>query len=90
MEFEWDSRKAAANYRKHNVPFQEAATFFGDPPAITFEDPDHSKDENRYVTFGLSQQKRPLVVSHTHRGDRTRIITARSMTRKERRIYEEG
>lgn len=90
MEFEWDSRKAAANYRKHNVPFQEAATVFGDPLAITFEDPDHSMAEKRYITFGLSQRKRLLVVSHTPRGDRTRIITARPMTRKERRIYEEG
>lgn len=90
MEFEWDLRKAAANYRKHKVLFQEAATVFGDPLAITFEDPDHSMDEKRYITFGLSQQKRLLVVSHTHRGDRTRIITARPMTRKEKRIYEEG
>ena len=90
MEFEWDSRKAAANYQKHKVFFQEAATVFGDPLAITFEDPDHSMDEKRYITFGLSQQKRLLVVSHTHRGDRTRIITARPMTRKEKRIYEEG
>ena len=90
MEFEWDSRKAAANYRKHDISFQEAATIFGDPLAITFEDPDHSMDEKRYITFGFSQQKRLLVVSHTHRRERIRIITARLMTRKERRIYEEG
>jgi uncharacterized protein len=90
MEFEWDSRKAVANDRRHNVSFQEAATVFGDPLAITFEDPDHSIDEKRYITFGLSRQERLLVVSHTHRRDRTRIISARPMTRKERRIYEEG
>jgi hypothetical protein len=65
MEFEWDPRKAAANVRKHNVAFQEAATVFGDPLAITFEDPDHSMEENRYITFGLSLQNRLLVVSHT-------------------------
>jgi len=58
MEFEWDPRKAAANVRKHNVAFQEAATVFGDPLAITFEDPDHSMEENRYITFGLSLQNR--------------------------------
>ena len=90
MEFEWDPKKAAENVRKHNVTFQEAATIFGDPLAITFEDPDHSTNETRYITFGLSLQKRLLVVSHTERRDRTRIISARLMDRKERRIYEEG
>jgi uncharacterized DUF497 family protein len=90
MEFEWDPRKAAANNRKHNVSFQEAVTIFGDPLAITFEDPDHSLNEKRYITFGLSQQNRLLIVSHTERGDRTRIINARLLTRKERRIYEKG
>ena len=90
MEFEWDPKKATANVQKHDVTFQEAATVFGDPLAITFEDPDHSTDENRYITFGLSLQKRLIVVSHTERGDRTRIISARRMDRKERKIYEEG
>lgn len=90
MEFEWDPKKAAANLQKHGVTFQEAATVFGDPLAITFEDPDHSKDEDRNMTFGLSLQKRLVVVSHTERGDRTRIISARLMDRKERIIYEEG
>ena len=90
MEFEWDPRKAAANERKHNVSFQEAATVFADPLAITFEDPDHSMNEKRYITFGQSLQKRLLIVSHTQRDELTRIITARLMTRKERRIYEEG
>jgi uncharacterized DUF497 family protein len=90
MEFEWDSKKATANVKKHGVTFQEAATIFGDPLAITFDDPDHSMSENRYITFGLSLQKRLIVVSHTERGDRTRIINARLMDRKERRIYEEG
>jgi uncharacterized DUF497 family protein len=90
MEFEWDPKKATANVQKHDVTFQEAATVFGDPLAITFEDPDHSTDENRYITFGLSLQKRLIVVSHTERGNRTRIISARLMDRKEREIYEEG
>jgi uncharacterized DUF497 family protein len=90
MKFEWDPKKATANVKKHRVTFQEAATIFGDPLAITFDDPDHSMSENRYITFGLSLQKRLIVVSHTERGDRTRIINARLMDRKERRIYEEG
>jgi uncharacterized DUF497 family protein len=90
MEFEWDPKKATVNVQKHDVTFQEAATVFGDPLAITFEDPDHSTEENRYITFGLSLQKRLIVVSHTERGGRTRIISARLMDRKERKIYEEG
>jgi uncharacterized DUF497 family protein len=90
MNFEWDPKKATANVKKHGVTFQEAATIFGDPLAITFDDPDHSMSENRYITFGLSIQKRLIVVSHTERGGRTRIMNARLMDRKERRIYEEG
>ena len=90
MEFEWDPKKATANVQKHDVTFQEAATVFGDPLAITFEDPDHSTEENRFITFGLSLRKRLIVVSHTEGVDRTRIISARLMDRKERKIYEEG
>ena len=90
MRFDWDPKKAAANLKKHEVSFQEAATVFGDPLAITFQDPDHSEDEERQLTFGLSLQRRLIVVSHTERKDVTRIINARLMKRKERAIYEEG
>lgn len=90
MEFEWDPKKAAGNTRKHDVTFHEAATVFGDPLAITFTDPDHSVGEVRYLTFGLSRFDRLLVVSHTDHRDRIRIISARLMTRQERRIYGEG
>jgi len=83
-------QKATANIKKHGVSFQEAATIFGDPLAITFDDPDHSIVENRYITFGLSLQKRLIIVSHTERGKIIRIINARLMDRKERKIYEEG
>jgi hypothetical protein len=89
MEFEWDEKEADENYRKHGVTFQEASSVFGDRLAITFEDPDHSKNENRYLTFGESLQKRLLIVSHTERKGRTRIISSRPVNRKERRIYEE-
>ena len=57
MEFEWDPKKAAKNLKKHGVTFQEAATVFTHPLAITFADPDHSEDEERHLTFGLSLQK---------------------------------
>ena len=90
MEFEWDPRKADTNRRKHGVTFQEGTTVWGDPLAITFADPDHSEDEERYITFGLSRQKRLIVVSHADRGNKTRIISARLMSREERKINEEG
>ena len=89
MEFEWDPKKADTNKRKHGVTFQEGTTVFGDPLAITFADPDHSEAEERYITFGLSIQKRLLVVSHADRGNKTKIISARLMTHKERKNYEE-
>lgn len=90
MDFEWDPKKAAANQKKHGVSFSKAATVFGDPLAITFMDPDHSVNEQRYITFGLSNDKQLLVVAHAEREHRVRIISARRLTRKERRIYEEG
>jgi uncharacterized protein len=90
MEFEWDPRKANANKAKHQVTFQEAASVFGDSLAVTFEDPDRSSNEKRYITFGLSQYQRLLIVAHTERGDRTKIISARLMEHKERKIYEKG
>jgi len=90
MRFEWDPRKAAANLKKHGIAFQEAATVFGDPLAITFQDPDHSEEEERQMTYGLFQQMRLIIVSHMQRKDQMRIINARLMDRKERVIYEEG
>ncbi len=89
MDFEWDPDKAAGNLAKHAVAFSEAATVFGDPLAITYFDPDHSDDEDQFLTFGHSSNGRLLLVSHADRGDRTRIISARVATRRERKIYEE-
>ncbi len=90
MEFEWDEAKAEANVRKHGVSFAEAATVFGDPLAVTFFDPDHSDDEDRFLTIGLSIDGRALILSHTDRGDRVRIISARVATKSERKGYEDG
>ena len=74
MEFEWDSEKAASNLEKHGVAFTEAITVFGDPFEITIPDPDHSEDEFRFLSMGLSQSKRLLVVAYTERDQRTRKI----------------
>jgi uncharacterized protein len=89
MDFEWDAEKAATNVRKHGVPFDEAATIFGDPLSLTYHDPDHSWEEERYITVGTSHAGRLLVVSQTDRGENVRIISARIATRRERRKYEE-
>lgn len=88
MRFEWNPKKAEKNLKKHGVSFQEAATVFGDPLAVTFHDPDHSYEEERQLTFGQTLQSRLIVVSHTRRGEKTRIISARPMDRNERVIYE--
>jgi uncharacterized DUF497 family protein len=90
MNFDWDPKKAAANLRKHGVSFCEAATIFADPLSITSHDPDHSVMEHRFITVGLDQTGRVLLVSHTDRGDTVRIISARKTTRQERNYYEEG
>jgi uncharacterized DUF497 family protein len=90
MRVTWDARKAAANVKKHKVSFEEAATALADPLAITGADPDHSIDEIRWITFGLSNRRRLLAVAHTDEDDTIRIISARAATRPERRLYEEG
>ncbi len=89
VEFEWDAREAATNLRKHRVGFGEAATVFGDPLAVTIGDPAHSVTECREITFGCCADGRLLVVAHTERGGRIRVISARLATPRERRAYEE-
>jgi uncharacterized DUF497 family protein len=89
VNFEWDPNKARKNHRKHRVSFEEAATVFGDPLALTYSDPDHSASEQRFITMGMSSAKRVLLVAHTDRGDTLRIIDARKTTPRERKHYEE-
>jgi hypothetical protein len=88
IDFEWDPDKARTNLRKHGVAFKEAATVFRDPLSITVYDPDHSEEENRFVTVGSSVAGRLLIVAHTDRGARTRIISARELTHTESEAYE--
>lgn len=90
MEFEWDDDKAESNVRKHGVEFTEAITVFGDPLAMTGYDPDHSDEEDRYIAMGLSVTGLLIIVSHTDRGEKVRIISAREATRGERKDYEDG
>jgi uncharacterized DUF497 family protein len=89
MEFEWDTPKAEANVRKHGISFDEAASVFLDQLAVSGKDPDHSGGESRYITFGMSSLGRLLTISHTYRPGGIRIISARRVTRIERKVYEE-
>ena len=89
MNFEWDEAKAVSNLKKHVGSFDEATTVFGDPLALTFSDPNHSDEEIRFLTFGRTSNGKYLVVSHTDRDDKIRLIPAREMTRKERSDYEQ-
>ncbi len=88
MEFEWDPRKAEHNRRKHGVDFVEAATIFNDPLSITYLDPDHSDDEERFIIIGMSIAGRLLIVAHTDRHNITRLISAREVINHERKLYE--
>mgnify|MGYP002082968765 CR=1 FL=1 len=90
MKFAWDPIKAASNLRKHAVSFEEAATVFGDPLSETFDDPDHSVGERRFVIVGRSKNDRLLLISHSDDGQTVSIISARELTRSETKLYEEG
>ncbi len=88
LTFEWDKRKEATNIRKHGVSFHEASTVFLDSLSMTFYDPDHAEDEDRYITLGMAKNGRLIFVSHADRGDRVRIISAREASKRERNGYE--
>ena len=90
MIYEWDADKATVNERKHGISFDEAQTVFLDPFAETFDDPDHSVDERRFITIGMSTRQHLLFVAHAESGvDRIRIVSARPATRGETHAHEE-
>ncbi|MGZ8487268.1 MAG: BrnT family toxin [Candidatus Binatia bacterium] len=95
LEFEWDANKARLNLRRHGISFAEAKTVFNDPLLVTFSDDDHSEDEERFISIGLSGFNNVLLVVHTEHETMAdlvsvRIISCRNATASERRIYEEG
>jgi len=89
LNFEWDEEKAKTNIKKHGIGFDEAITVFLDPFSMTIYDPNHSADEQRYISIGSSDQGRMLVVVYTERRSTTRIISCRKATPSERKLYEE-
>jgi uncharacterized DUF497 family protein len=88
FEFEWDDDKATSNLGKHGVGFEEGATIFNDPLIATISDPDHSEEEDRFISIGTSVQNRLLVIVHTFREERIRLISCRKATNAERKLYE--
>jgi uncharacterized DUF497 family protein len=89
MQFEWDKEKAASNFKKHNVSFEEAKTVFGDSLARIFDDEEHSFDEMRSGIIGHSMKNRLLIISFAEKeNDTIRIISARETTPTERRKHE--
>ena len=89
MTIEWDPEKAKLNFQKHKIRFSDAESVLFDPLALTREDED-ADGEQRFVSIGIDNLNRVLVVVYTFRGDKIRIISARQATKKERECYEEG
>jgi uncharacterized DUF497 family protein len=90
LTFEWDEVKAKENLLKHKVPFDEGETIFNDPFLLTYPDVDNSETEERYVNIGVSAKDQILVLIHTERRGKIRIISCRKATVHERRNYEES
>jgi uncharacterized DUF497 family protein len=89
--YQWDPRKAQENLKRHKVSFDEATSVFADPFALTFDDPEHSLDEQRYITIGTSSKQRIVFLSHADRDeDHVRIISARPATTTEAHAYQES
>ena len=89
LQFEWDPNKNEINKKKHGVSFEEAQTVFYDEEALVRDDPEHSKEEERFVILGLSSNAKLLVVCHCYRASETviRIISARKATKTESKYY---
>jgi len=90
IEFEWDQNKAASNFLKHGVSFDEAKSVFDDPIYVDFYDPDQPYNEHRYIIIGHSVKNRLLIVAYAERKNKICLISAREATRREKKVYEEG
>ncbi len=89
IRFEWDDRKSKQNKKKHGVSFEEAQSVFYDERAIQYFDPDHSKDEDRFIMLGMNFKTRVLVVCHCYKKNDMviRIISARKAEKDEENEY---
>ena len=94
-DFQWDSRKAKSNFRKHRISFEKAAAIFRDPNLLSIPDEEHSATEERWLTTGLDENGTLLVLAHTFKDlsvsvCQIRIISARKATKSEEEQYEKG
>ena len=91
IHFEWDNNKNIINKKKHKISFEEARTVFYDEEALIIDDPEHSREEERFIILGLSNRANLLVVCHCYRASDTviRIISARKATKTESKQYEQ-
>ena len=90
LEFEWDPLKSRQNVKKHGIPFREGMAAFADRFSYTISDPEHSIGERRFLLLGCGSSGELLVISHTERGDRIRIISVRRAAKREREQYMKG
>jgi len=88
--FEWNREKRTRNLRNHGIDFSESTEAFDDPLGRIRSDPDHSRDEHRFILIGSSKRGRVLLTVFAERGSEIRIISSRRATRREVRDYEEG
>ena len=86
--FEWDPNKAKLNREKHKVNFEEAATIFHDPIALTIYDPDHSKAEDRWLTIGISKNGKLLVTCHTYKQEDKKSVNIRTFSSRKATSFE--
>jgi len=90
VAFDWDDGNVEKSWRKHGVRASECEEIFFNQPLLVHDHPRHSREEQRCLTLGRTQVGRRLFVAFTQRGDRIRVISARDMSRGERRSYAEA
>ncbi len=88
--FEWGEGNVTKNWEKHRVSWNECEEVFFNQPLLMAEDPRHSNAEQRYYVLGQTDEKRSLFIAFTIRNKRIRVISARDMSRNERKIYDEA
>jgi hypothetical protein len=89
LELDWDEHNKEKNWEKHKVNFKECEEIFFNEPLKTFYDIKHSQEEVRFIALGKTDENRRLFIVFTIRNKKNRVISAREMSKKETRIYEQ-
>jgi uncharacterized DUF497 family protein len=88
--FQWDEGNSEKNWRRHRVTQVEAEQVFINRPVVVRRDPKHAGTEVRYFALGRTDVNRNLAIVFTLRGSSLRVISARPMSRRERKVYGQG